>query len=415
MATKPTRVGFPYSTRTSGIDVLDFDNLFRLQDIDKQANMLNEESPVFYQMLDQWGRGPDTIEPIYYFSENDILSQQTQINFSAGYSASATSLVVDDSRLFNYRDEIHVVRTGENMLVTAVDHANNTITVVRGFNQGIGYALLDNDVLTRGISHLPERGSANIGNGAVPSGKKYNFMSFFSNGFEVTDLQQVCAMVDNGHGQVGQVTYETRRKMFEVKCQVNNALLFGARGMSDTSTGDGTLYSGQGFVNYIEENVLNVGEDISMLTYPVLSDFLDMTFEPMASSRVKVAPCGSNFFGALLRMERDMGMVWTKYNRPELAGAEVIELMTLNGNTVQFIKDKYGFPGAELSGTAMIIDSKWVRMRQMKGYPLVWRPNIQENDAHVRQDELFGSASLELKFPEVHGYIKGAPGSIIRR
>jgi hypothetical protein len=270
-------------------------------------------------------------------------------------------------------------------------------------------------VLTRGISHLPERGSANIGNGAVPGGKKYNFQSFFSNGFEVTDLQQVCAMVDNGFGKVGQVTYETRRKMFEVKCQVNNALLFGARGMSDTSTGDGTLYSGQGFVNYIEENVLNVGDFAGNLIYPILSDFCDVTFEPMASSRLKVGPCGSNFFGAIHRMNSQLGMGWTEYFHPDLAGAKVIEMMTMNGNTVQWVLDKYGFPGADLSGMALIIDSKWVRMRQMDGYPLQWRPEIQENDAHVRQDELFGSASLELKFPEVHGYIKGAPASIIRR
>jgi hypothetical protein len=45
--------------------------------------------------------------------------------------------------------------------------------------------------------------------------------------------------------------------------------------------------------------------------------------------------------------------------------------------------------------------------------PMTWRPGIQHAKAHFRQDEYWGSFSLELRHADCHGFIRGASKSIV--
>lgn len=218
-------------------------------------------------------------------------------------------------------------------------------------------------------------------------------------------------MYDTGIGKVATIEWEVANKMFEIKRKVNKALIFQHRGT--TSTADGTLYVSQGFVHYITENVLNLGEKNENLTWPILSDFLDEMFEPTASSGEKLAICGQQLFGALSRMARDNGLATTNYFHPDL-NTDMIEVLTSEGNLVKFARDKRGFPVEEgLAGWAIIVDMAHVFKREYANEPMAWRQGIQAQVSHFRQDEYWGSFSLQLEHPEVHGFIRGAAASII--
>jgi hypothetical protein len=44
---------------------------------------------------------------------------------------------------------------------------------------------------------------------------------------------------------------------------------------------------------------------------------------------------------------------------------------------------------------------------------MAWRQNVQHAKAHFRQDEYFGSFSLELRHADLHGFIRGAEKTIV--
>lgn len=406
------RVNLPYTTRTTGVDIFDTDNIYRQRDIDPGLKMLNMDDGTFLKALDLWSRKEPTIQALYWWVEDDMLDIFTQINLAAGYAATATSLVVDDARLFLDNSEVFVQRTLENMFVTDVNYSTNTITVTRGFGGTPAAALVDNDVLIAGVTHLPELGDANEGTGRVPTDPKYNFISRFSESFKISHMQDVAAMVDVG-GRVASVEWEVVNKMFEIKRKVNKAMIFQHRGTVNTS--DGTIYISQGFVHYMEDNVLNLGARRSNLTWPVLSEWLDTLFEATTSSRQKLCNAGEALFGAISRMRRDMGTEPVPYFHPEL-GTDMIDVWTERGNMVSFARDRLGFPSNEgLGGWGLVVDMAHAFMREYTDEPMTWRQNIQEARAHYRQDEYWGSFSLQLEHPEVHGFIRDAGSMMIDR
>lgn len=405
------RVSLPYTTRTTGIDVFDTDNLYRQRDIDTQIEMLNQDDGTFLKVLDLWSTEDPAQNPIYYWIEDEMLPIYTQVNLAAGYAATVTSIVVDDSRLFVENSEIHVPRTLENMRVTAVTYSTHTITVVRGWNGTPAAALVDNDKLIGGVSHLPENADANDGTGRIPGTEKYNYISRFSDSFKVSNVQQNSLMFQTNQGKVGTIEYEVQNKMFECKRKVNKALIFQHRGT--TTTSDGTIYCSQGFVHYIEDNVLNLGDQNDNVSWPIISDWLDTLFEPTATSGEKLIVAGNWLFGAFTRMARDMGTQPLRYYMPEVY-AEMLEITTESGNTCKVLLDRHGFPVEEdLAGWGICIDMAHVFKKEYNGEPMTWRQNIQTAASHVRQDEYFGSFSLKLRHPSTHGYIRGAAKSIV--
>lgn len=405
------RVDLPYTTRTSGVDIFDADNIFRQRELDNQLAMLNQDDGTFLKSLDLWSRKEPVNQAVYYWVEDEILPINTQINNAAGYASTITSIVVDDARLFIENSEIHVPRTLENIRVTAVNYSTNTLTVVRGWNGAPASALIDNDQLIAGIAHLPEMGDANDGTGRIPDTEKYNHISVFSESFKISHLQDVALMIDVGQGKVATVEWEVVNKMFEIKRKVNKALIFQHRGT--TTTADGTIYCSQGFIHYVNDNVLNLGDKNENLTWPILSSFLDQTFEPTASSSEKMVNAGPRLFGAVIRMSRDMSTPPEKYFHPELQ-TDMIEVVTEEGNLVKFVKDKRGFPADEgLAGWGVVVDMGYAFLREYVDTPMTWRQNIQAGVSHFRQDEYWGSFSLEMRHPGVHGFIRGAAKSII--
>lgn len=405
------RVSLPYTTRTTGVDIFDTDNIFRQRDIDQQVDMLNKDDGTFLKALDLWSTKPPTTQALYYWVEDEILPISTLVNNSGGYVASATSIVVDDSRLFIANSEVHIPRTLENMRVTAVNYTTHTLTVVRGWNGSPASAINDNEKLIGGIAHLPELADANDGTGRIPTTEKYNFISRFSESFKISHMQEVAAMYESGIGRVASIPWEVANKMFEIKRKVNKALIFQHRGT--TATADGTIYCSQGFLHYITDNVLNLGDQNENLTWPILSDFLDQMFDPTASSAEKLCNAGPYLFGAVLRMQRDMSTPAEKYFDPSL-NTEMIRVLTEEGNSVVFARDRHGFPADEgLAGWGIVVDMAHVYKREYTGEPMSWRPGIQADVSHFRQDEYWGSFSLELRHSDCHGFIRGAAKSII--
>jgi hypothetical protein len=297
------------------------------------------------------------------------------------------------------------------MRVTAVNYSTHTITVSRGWNGSPAAALLDDDVLIGGVAHLAELADANEGTGRIPGTEGFNYISRFSESFKVSHMQEVAAMFDSGIGKVTSVEWEVANKMFEIKRKTNKAMIFQHRGTETTA--DGTIYCSQGFVHYIKDNVLNLGDKNENVSWPVLSDWGDLLFDPTSSSPEKMIVSGPYLFGAVLRMRRDMSTVPVEYYHPDLK-TDMIEVLTETGNLLKFVRDRQGFPASEsLAGWGIAVDMAHAFKREYVGEPPTWKQGIQAGVAHYRQDEYWGSFSLEVRHPDLHGLIRGAAKSII--
>jgi len=98
------------------------------------------------------------IAPKYEWLEHDRMTDFSAVNNGAGYSSSATSIVVDDGSLFTANMLAVVDRTGEIIRVSSV--STNTLTVVRSIGTTAGAAMVDNDPITVLATAHPENASA---------------------------------------------------------------------------------------------------------------------------------------------------------------------------------------------------------------------------------------------------------------
>ena len=77
----------------------------------------------------------------------------------AAYAANVTDIAVDEADFFTAGDILHVVSTGEQMLVTVVTTATNTLTVTRGYGT-IAAAAIPDDATIILLGNCFEEGSA---------------------------------------------------------------------------------------------------------------------------------------------------------------------------------------------------------------------------------------------------------------
>ena len=77
------RVALPYTTRTTGVDIFDTDNLFRQREIDAQIAMLNQDDGTFLKALDLWSTKEPVSQTLYHWIEDDMLCDQWD-NFYEG-------------------------------------------------------------------------------------------------------------------------------------------------------------------------------------------------------------------------------------------------------------------------------------------------------------------------------------------
>jgi hypothetical protein len=393
----------PYLTQTAGIAVGDNDQFFRIRDIDPLIKELNTDDGIFYKVLSMLPSEAPANQPKYEWAEDDIPAVTTQVNLAAGYSAVATAIVVDDALGMIANSLVYVAETREIMYVTAVVNATNTLTVVRGFAGSTPAAIADNDTIMFMGDQLPERAVANTNNGSIPTAF-FNYIQRWSKGVTISDMQDNVMMLDG----VGQMPREVLRKALEMKRQINNALIRGRKGaiVSPVSADDGFVYTSHGFEGYITTNELDLGNDNGNLSWEALNNFSNPLFTATSSSPTKMVLCGEALFSLFTKIAWDR---FAPASFESTLGATLQRVVTDQGGVLDVVLDKYGFPaGTPLSGEGIIVDLAHVALKEFVGQPLTWRPNVQANNAHVRQDELWGTASLKLSHESTMGKIKGA-------
>jgi hypothetical protein len=380
-------------------DATSFRGAYRIDDIDEQIKELNSQEATFYRLLRMFRRGPATFQPAFQWMRTDVPAVSTRLTAAA--NSSATTLYVQDSTIFQPGMLLFCQRTGELMEMSRskMTSATSIAITTRGMNGSAAAAVVAGDVLVAMGVGLAEHGTATPVNHQLPI-FDYNYVSFFSLKVGVTELQQATAMKYNIDFPT-----EVRNAWFKLNRQVNMHILHGRRSYVDDGT-YGRFYYTNGFMHQIQTNVLDLTRVQGILTWPVLNHFLHNLGEPSASSPGKILICGSKLYECLQHIS------YNKVSPSEYSsvlGTQVTRVVSTQGLTMDFVLDRHSFP-QDHAGNGIVVDMNHVQLREHRGFPFGVRENIQANDAHSREDEIYGSAAVQVEHEEVHGIIKGASG-----
>lgn len=117
-----------------------------------------------------------TTDPEYRWFDKESPTRYDAVNYGTGYTAGATSVVVDTGTLFRAGDVVKVLGTGEQMLVTAV--STNTLTVSRGWGSTAAGTLAD-DASVVIIGNANEEGAAIRTSLSSQATKRTNYTQIF--------------------------------------------------------------------------------------------------------------------------------------------------------------------------------------------------------------------------------------------
>ncbi len=386
------------STDQSRIDAVSR-NWYRLDELDETVRMLNEPNTEFYKVLQLIGRGPDVRQPKFGITRSDVPAIRTRINDSSGYNTTDTALTVKDASVFTPETIILNENTGEQMKIKSIDSLT-AITVERAFLNSPAVAISDDDIITGLNPALGEKGTAHLANGFLPS-LAWNYVSFYAVKAQVTDLQQ------NTDMRFGiSFSNDLQKIWFQELQRINAALMWSRRGYEDTID-QGRKYYTAGFAQQVQTNVFDLSSVNGILTWPYFNWLAERVALANTSSPSKVLLVGQSLFSAINTISYNR-VVRNEYD--ERIGTRVLSVTTDSGITFDVMLDRSIFTGPR-AGDGAIVDSNFIEMRQHAGFGDTVRPEIQANDAHIREDEIFGSYALVVYNEENHGMIKNCRGA----
>lgn len=392
-----------FNTQTSGIAVstgaYGQTDLLRIPDVDPMFHMLNDGSALFYRMLNMLAKDSPANEPRFEFFEDDKYPVRTTVDGAVASTTEETVLFTD--AIFAVNSLAYNKTTGECMLVNTDNATVGEYECTRGVQDTTAANIGDGDEIILLGTALPEGADANGGIAILPT-KDYNFCSFFSQGCNSTDVQELTNML-NGTGQMGR---EFKKQTLFLMEQMDQHLRWSSR-FSETHS-DGQLYHTGGFNDRVTTNDQTWDTTTATgapLTWEFFNTQLNPIFEPTNSSPNKVLMCGQGLFSAIT------GVSWghfTDYGTPTFQsslGATVQQIVLDGGGIVDVVLDKYGFKsGTSETKQGFLIDMSNIMLKPFNGFDLTWREVTQPN-SHTKKFELFGSTGLKVVNETTHAKV----------
>lgn len=410
------RSAYPYVTTSDGISVFDRDNQYRPLFWDRASNEIDwlnrEDNGLLLTLLDHLpSDGNEWSNPIIHWTEDERMEVGTTVATAA--NASATTLVVEDSYIAVDGSFLVCPEDGEIMVCSsAPTYGSHTLNIARGQNGTVPKAKAVGDHIIAMPALMSELDDIKGGVGRLPGESQFNYISIASKYFEISKMQANSTVFDNW-GQVPKAQIDT---ILDMRRELGYGLLFQGRHSYPVSN-KGQMYISGGFCSFMKDGWLDLGEEDSNLTWPVLNDYLEARFEPDASSLQKTLLAGPNLFRAGQKMMRDLGREdSTPYYMPELKTMRYT-ITTDSGYSVTVLLDRFGLnPKYGLSSWGILMDTAWIKGGHYNGMQWQWIQNVQDNDEVMkRKDVYIGSFSLMVKHQECHGVIRGGTNRAVTR
>lgn len=332
--------------------------------------------------------------PKFEWLEDDLLPRWDAINNAAGYAANVTSIVVDNGSYFTKEDVVKVPRTGEVMLVTAVDSGTNTLTVIRGYGVTAAAAIVDDDPLVI-IGNANAEGAGTRELKSTQEVAKYNYTQIFKTPFGVTNTEKATKMYGGRD-----LSFQQMKGAVQHKIDIARAFMFGER-KEETLSGKPRRTTG-GLLSFLNKNNYDAGGQLTKSEFD--NNISEVVFK--YGSKQKIALASARFLSVVNSWAENKLLV---DNLAAKFGLEVFTYVTPFG-TYKLMNYQHILEGQVYGGHTVIIDPEAVKYRPLQDRDTKLETNIQANDADGRIDQYITEAGLEVRNPEKHAVVTGITG-----
>jgi len=337
-----------------------------------------------------------TIDPEFRWFDKTQPSRYDAVNYSTGYTAGATSIVVDDGTKFRAGDVVMDVSTGEHVRVTAV--STNTLTVTRGYGSTSATTISDNEVLV--ILGNANAENADVGTArSSQATKRYNYTQIFREPFAVTGTEDATEIYAGGNDLA-----QLRKEHLQIHMKdIERAMFFG-EAKEDTSTiGTGQpIRTTGGLKSFLSTNLKDAG---GALTEAEFEDWIRMLFvnggeKKMGFLSPLVASAVNSWAGSKLQM----------FPKDKTYGIAVSSYLSIHGQ-LDFVVEKMFAENTTWNGYAFGVDMGLISYRYLAG-------NGKNRDTKLLKDrqgngvdgvieEYLTEAGLMLALENRHGLLYG--------
>ena len=331
----------------------------------------------------------------FEWSTDEHIPTLDAINMSGGTWSTATVLTVDNGGYYGTNSLVQVQRTGEVLRVTAVSNSGNTITVEREWGSVVSAAaLLDNDSLTI-LGGMAQEGATSENGRTTKKVFDYNLTEIKRSPFEFTNTE----LATDLYGEAD-LSYQARKKAAEHSVEIENAILFGARGSTYTIGGsDGAMIRSTGGINeFISTNDSDFGGIFNMVTF---FNFCEDVFRYGSEKKLFLA-ARSVVTNISLEAIKYLEMV----PKDDTFGIDIIRLLTPHG--VLMVTKHNLLEGTTHGKYGFVLDMDNLGYRFLKGRDTKLKTNIQANDKDARKDEYITEFGLFRAHENTHGRITNA-------
>lgn len=330
-------------------------------------------------------------QPKFNHLYTDQISLQTRVNNGAGYSDSATSIVVDDGTIFNTGDIVMNVATSEHFQVTAV--STNTLTIVRAVGSTAAAAMTDNDYLVNLGSSFAE-GALSPEPLMLLETEDFNYTQIFKQAVGVTGTAAASKFY------VG-AEYPKRKAqaLRDLKRKMEYAGLFGQR-FGTNLTGNQPQRTTRGLDSSIVTNRFPIGGTMteSYFNNTILEDAFRY------GSKKKAMYCSANMMKCFTDWGLDKLQTSTSDNLP---GIQVKEYQSSFGTLMliyhKMLEDAF-------SGYSFIVDPDNIFRASLPGRELQFQDDIHAPDYDGKKGQWIAEIGWDIRLEKSHAVLTGLTG-----
>jgi len=337
------------------------------------------------------------IDPEFRWFEKSSPARYSAANYSTGYTAGETAIVVDDGTVYKAGQVVQNVLTGEQMRV--VSASSNTVTFTRGWGTTSATTVSDNDTLVI-------IGNANAEGAPFPTPltsqvtKKTNYTQIFREPLTVTGTQDSTDLYAGGNDLNELRREHLRLHMLDIERQ----FLFGEKkeDVSTVGSTSGPIRSTGGVKEFLSTNVSTPGTT-GILTEAVFEAWIQNIFTKGGDKRL----------GLLSPLTASAVNSWAKsnlvmYPKDKTYGIAISSYLSIHGQ-LDFVVERLFAENSTWAGYSFALDMANIGYRYLaangKNRDTKLLKDRQTAGSDVVSEEYMTEAGLFLADEARHGFM----------
>jgi hypothetical protein len=352
------------------------------------ADVVSIVSPYETPLLDHLGDPARSAQSTYHEWLEDALHPNTDaINDASWVDAAAdTSFVVDHASYFQVGDLVQGAGSSEVMLVTAVDTATETLTVVRGYGGTTAADLADDQVLTI-------LGNAALEGADAPTARftnrvrKGNYSQIFTSSVRVSGSDLAVRKLS----LADELDYQKQERLREMLRDLENTVLNGVAAAANPQGSASVRRTMNGIIPSLTSNITDASA--AALTEATLNSALRSIWSNASASIDTIVV---------------NGFQKRKINNFITSSQSYAADDTTYRNLVSIYESDFGVCRVILSrtvpaDTVLLLDSSRIDVLPLAGRSFHYKPLAASGDYEA--GEIIGEYTLELRNESAHGMI----------